>query len=73
MNVSIEKFHAQYKKQGVLCISICLGAVETGHFKNTTPEQMAKAEGIFQKFLAYSPQFKGPSIPEADIKEVISV
>lgn len=36
MNVAIGKFHAQYKKQGVLCMSICPGAVETGHFKNGT-------------------------------------
>lgn len=36
MNVAIGKFHAQYKKQGVLCMSICPGAVETGHFNNST-------------------------------------
>ncbi|PTB37196.1 uncharacterized protein TrAFT101_010932 [Trichoderma asperellum] len=73
MNVAIGKFHAQYKKQGVLCMSICPGAVETGHFKNATPEQMVKAGGMFQKFLAYSPQFKGPATPEAAVKDVISV
>lgn len=28
---------------------------------------------MFQKFLAYSPQFKGPATPEAAVKDVISV
>jgi NAD(P)-dependent dehydrogenase (short-subunit alcohol dehydrogenase family) len=34
MNVAMGKFHAQYKKDGVLCMSICPGVVETGHFKD---------------------------------------
>lgn len=34
---------------------------------------MVKAGGMFQKFLAYSPQFKGPVTPEAAVKDVISV
>jgi NAD(P)-dependent dehydrogenase (short-subunit alcohol dehydrogenase family) len=34
MNSSIGMFHAQYKKQGALCMSICPGVVQTGHFKN---------------------------------------
>lgn len=34
---------------------------------------MAKAGGMFQKLLAYSPQFKGLASPEADVKDVISV
>lgn len=34
MNVAIGKFHAQYKKDGVLFISISPGVAETGHYKN---------------------------------------
>ncbi|KAM0481852.1 hypothetical protein ACHAPX_003181 [Trichoderma viride] len=56
MNSSIGMFHAQYKKQGALL----------------TPEQMAKAGGMFQNFLAYSPHFKGPATPEAAVKDIIS-
>ena len=34
MNVAVGKFHAQYKKEGVLFMSISPGVVETGHYKN---------------------------------------
>jgi NAD(P)-dependent dehydrogenase (short-subunit alcohol dehydrogenase family) len=34
MNVAVGKFHAQYKKEGVLFMSICPGVVDTGHYKN---------------------------------------
>lgn len=34
---------------------------------------MVKAGNMFQKFLAYSPQFKGLATPEAAVKDVISV
>ncbi|RDA83519.1 hypothetical protein CP532_4156 [Ophiocordyceps camponoti-leonardi (nom. inval.)] len=34
MNVAVAKFSAQYKKQGVLFMSICPGMVETGHHKD---------------------------------------
>lgn len=34
---------------------------------------MVKARGMFQKFLAYSPQFEGPATSEAAVKDVISL
>lgn len=34
MNVAVGKFHAQYKKEGVLFMSISPGVVDTGHYKN---------------------------------------
>jgi short chain dehydrogenase len=34
MNMVTAKFSAQYKKDGVLFLSICPGMVEVGHFKN---------------------------------------
>jgi NAD(P)-dependent dehydrogenase (short-subunit alcohol dehydrogenase family) len=34
MNVIVAKFNAQYKKDGVLFVSISPGAVEVGHFVN---------------------------------------
>jgi NAD(P)-dependent dehydrogenase (short-subunit alcohol dehydrogenase family) len=36
MNVIVAKFNAQYKKDGVLFVSISPGAVEVGHFVNCT-------------------------------------
>lgn len=47
MNVAIGKFHTQYKKQGVLCMSICPGAVETGHFKNGTSFVFSSSFHVF--------------------------
>ncbi|RFU76459.1 hypothetical protein TARUN_5815 [Trichoderma arundinaceum] len=73
MNVAVAKFHAQYKKDGVLFMSICPGMVDTGHQKDATPEQQESLGAMFQKFITYNPQFKGPATPEAAIKDVISV
>lgn len=36
MNVIVAKFNAQYKKDGVLFVSISPGVVEVGHFVNGT-------------------------------------
>ncbi|RCI12732.1 hypothetical protein L249_1065 [Ophiocordyceps polyrhachis-furcata BCC 54312] len=73
MNVAVAKFSAQYKRQGVLFMSICPGMVETGHHKDATPEQMKSLGGLVQKFMQYAPHFTGPATPEAAIKDVISV
>lgn len=37
MNMVTAKFSAQYKKDGVLFLSICPGMVEVGHFDNSKP------------------------------------
>lgn len=36
LNVIVAKFNAQYKKDGVLFVSISPGAIEVGHFANGT-------------------------------------
>jgi NAD(P)-dependent dehydrogenase (short-subunit alcohol dehydrogenase family) len=36
MNMVTAKFNAQYKKDGVLFLSICPGMVDVGHFKDRT-------------------------------------
>ena len=36
MNVIVAKFNAQYKKDGVLFVSISPGVVEVGHYANGT-------------------------------------
>ncbi|KAK2603627.1 hypothetical protein QQS21_004208 [Conoideocrella luteorostrata] len=73
MNVAVGKFSAQYKKHGVLFISISPGLVETGQHSNATPAQVQTLRGMFQKFAAYSPQFTGPAEPRDAVKDVISV
>ncbi|KAK4221861.1 NAD(P)-binding protein [Podospora fimiseda] len=67
MNMLVAKYSAQYKKDGVLFLSICPGMVETSHYKNPTEEQKAQLGGLMQKFQQYAPRFSGPSTPEKSI------
>jgi NAD(P)-dependent dehydrogenase (short-subunit alcohol dehydrogenase family) len=34
LNMAIAKFHAEYEKDGVLCMAICPGTVNTGQYDN---------------------------------------
>lgn len=54
MNVVTTKFNAQYKKDGVLFLSVCPGLVETGHFIKLTPEQKARLDAMLAKFGSWS-------------------
>ncbi|KAI5854503.1 hypothetical protein GGS23DRAFT_474836 [Durotheca rogersii] len=73
MNVVTAKFSAQYKKDGVLFLSVCPGMVEVGHYSNLTPHQ-AKALGeVGSKFKEYAPDFAGPSTPEQAVRDVRKV
>ncbi|KAL2760350.1 hypothetical protein ACRALDRAFT_1067078 [Sodiomyces alcalophilus JCM 7366] len=73
MNMITAKFSAQYKKDGVLFLSICPGMVEVGHYKDATPEQLQGVSGLMGKFLEYAPHFKGPDTPEQSAQSVKSV
>ncbi|KAI6086393.1 putative short chain dehydrogenase [Hypoxylon rubiginosum] len=73
MNMVTAKFSAEYKKQGVLFLSICPGMVDVGHYKNSTPEQLQSLGGGLVKFADYAPNFKGPDTPEASTQAVKSV
>jgi len=59
MNVIVAKFNAQYKKDGVLFVSISPGVVEVGHFAKATPDQIESLMGFVGKLSAYAPHFKG--------------
>ncbi|XXG99622.1 hypothetical protein Hte_005963 [Hypoxylon texense] len=72
-NMAVAKFSAEYKKDGVLFLSICPGMVEVGHYKNSTPEQLQALGGGLAKFAEYAPNFKGPDTPEASTQAVRSV
>jgi len=61
MNVIVAKFNAQYKKDGVLFVSISPGVVEVGHFAKATPDQIEGLMGFVGKLSAYAPHFKGPT------------
>ncbi|KAI0410822.1 NAD(P)-binding protein [Xylaria grammica] len=73
LNVATAKFSAQYKRDGVLFLSVCPGLVDTGHFVEPTPEQRSRLEGMLAKFGEYAPGFKGPITPAESVKAVLSV
>ncbi|KAF2119051.1 hypothetical protein BDV96DRAFT_568960 [Lophiotrema nucula] len=72
-NMITAKFSAQYKKDGVLFLSICPGMVEVGHFNQMSPEQAEKLPEMIAKFQRYNPHFKGPITPPESIKAVLSL
>ncbi|KAL4901756.1 hypothetical protein BDW74DRAFT_181470 [Aspergillus multicolor] len=61
LNVIVGKFSAQYRKEGVLFVSLSPGVVEAGHFDHVTPEQAEGLKGFMGKVVAYAPHFKGPT------------
>ncbi|KAF2258793.1 putative short chain dehydrogenase [Lojkania enalia] len=73
MNMITSKFHAQYKKDGILFMGICPGMVDVGHFTSATPEQMEGLQGMLKRFSVYAPNFKGPDTPYDSIKAVMKV
>ncbi|KAF2677701.1 NAD(P)-binding protein [Lentithecium fluviatile CBS 122367] len=73
LNMVNVKFGAQYKKDGVLFISMCPGIVDTGYADNITPEQGAKLQEVIGKFQAYSPAFKGAYEPVESVKMMLGV
>ncbi|RYP70038.1 hypothetical protein DL771_005729 [Monosporascus sp. 5C6A] len=75
LNVITAKYSAQYKKQGVLFISMSPGVVDTGNFnpESLSPEQMEGLQGMFAGFQKYAPHFKGPVPREQAVQDVIKV
>ncbi|RYC64346.1 hypothetical protein CHU98_g1874 [Xylaria longipes] len=68
LNMVVAKFSAQYKKEGVLFLSVCPGSVD-----NVTPEQLQTIKGMMGKFMTYAPHFKGPVKPPGAISDVVNV
>ncbi|KAJ4311246.1 hypothetical protein N0V94_008037 [Neodidymelliopsis sp. IMI 364377] len=58
MNVIVAKFSVQYKKDGVLFMSLSPGVVEVGHFAN---EQTQSLMAFVGQVKAYAPHFDGPT------------
>ncbi|GAW17413.1 hypothetical protein ANO14919_068700 [Xylariales sp. No.14919] len=73
MNLLVAKFNVQYKKDGVLFISISPGVVEVGHYDNCTPEQMQGLMGFIGKLKIYAPDFKGPISTVESVQHIRSV
>ncbi|KAK8075821.1 hypothetical protein PG997_010484 [Apiospora hydei] len=73
MNMATAKFNAQYKKDGVLFLSISPGVVDVGKYTELTPHQTASMGGMMQKFAEYAPHFTGPMTPAESARAVRSV
>ncbi|KAF4459655.1 protoporphyrinogen oxidase [Fusarium albosuccineum] len=73
VNVAVAKFDAEYRKDGVLFMSISPGVVDTGHYDNATEEQAKKAAEMGAQFQAYAPNFKGPISPKESATAILSV
>ncbi|RKL38462.1 hypothetical protein BFJ72_g7273 [Fusarium proliferatum] len=73
MNMAVAKFNAQYKKEGVLFMSVCPGMVDVGQFNHATPQQMEAMGGMMAKFKEYAPHFTGPATAEAAVKDMRAV
>ncbi|PLN76086.1 putative short chain dehydrogenase [Aspergillus taichungensis] len=72
LNVIVAKFNAQYKKDGVLFLSISPGLVDVGRFENTTPEEAQGLASLMGNLVAYAPHFKGPITPEESVRHIRS-
>ncbi|KAK7181593.1 hypothetical protein DPSP01_011403 [Paraphaeosphaeria sporulosa] len=72
LNMVNIKFGAQYKKDGVLFISMCPGIVDTGYANNINPQEAAKFQEFVGKMQVYSPAFKGAYEPVESVKMMLS-
>ncbi|EXJ84272.1 hypothetical protein A1O3_04939 [Capronia epimyces CBS 606.96] len=72
MNVVVAKFNAQYKKDGVLFVSLSPGVVDVGHFADATPEQIQGLMKFMGKLATYAPHFKGPTPVDEAIRTIRS-
>ncbi|KAF1979173.1 NAD(P)-binding protein [Bimuria novae-zelandiae CBS 107.79] len=74
LNMVNVKYGVQYKKDGVLFLSICPGFVLTDTYNNLLPEQKEKAAPIIAKFYAYAPNFAGKTYtPVESVQKMLSV
>lgn len=70
LNIIVAKFSAQYKKDGVLFLSISPGVVEVGRNANATPEEIQGLMEFAGKLVTFAPHFKGPITPEESVRHV---
>ena len=59
------KYHATLgESEGILCLSLSPGLVDTSEGKQPPPELMEKIGRMVGKFAKYAPDFKGPITPD---------
>nr|QJQ82475.1 PesJ [Pestalotiopsis humus] len=70
LNMVVAKFNAQYKKEGILFLSISPGVVEVGQYANITPEQGQSLMKFMGTVATVAPDFKGPAAPADAVRQV---
>ncbi|KAH8887294.1 NAD(P)-binding protein [Thozetella sp. PMI_491] len=73
LNMAIAKFSAQYRKDGVLFMSIAPGLVATRDYSNVPKEMEQPLQALMQKFWAYAPHFAGQASPEESVSNMLEV
>ncbi|KAL1891835.1 hypothetical protein Sste5346_007379 [Sporothrix stenoceras] len=73
LNMAIAKFSAVYREEGVLCMAICPGAVDSGSLNIETEEEGQLAMKMFGKFKQYAPTFESPMSPDTSAKAVLKL
>ncbi|KAI1387865.1 uncharacterized protein F4822DRAFT_294412 [Hypoxylon trugodes] len=75
MNIINAKYNTQYKKQGVLFLSISPGVVDTGNFDPSalTQKQLEALQVMMAGFQSYAPHFKGGLSPDVAAQNVLRV
>ncbi|KAI0173864.1 putative short chain dehydrogenase [Pestalotiopsis sp. NC0098] len=72
LNLIVGKFHAQYKKEGILFVSISPGVVDVGRNGDLTPEELQQWQTFGAQVMAYAPDWKGPITPEESVRDIQS-
>jgi NAD(P)-dependent dehydrogenase (short-subunit alcohol dehydrogenase family) len=73
-NAAVAKFDAQYRKEGILFLSISPGLVDTdANATPASPEELKAQESMVRAFVEYAPDFKGPISVDESNKAVLSV
>ncbi|KAH7034524.1 putative carbonyl reductase [Microdochium trichocladiopsis] len=73
LNMAVAKFSAVYRREGVLVMAICPGAVATGGLQIETEEDGKLAMEMFARFKEYSPTFQGPEPVEDSARSVLAL
>ncbi|KAL2822393.1 NAD(P)-binding protein [Aspergillus granulosus] len=72
-NAAVAKFSAQYRKDGILFLSLSPGLVDTGNNDNPTPEQLEGFTKMAQQFATYAPSWTGPITPKESVEHLLDV
>jgi NAD(P)-dependent dehydrogenase (short-subunit alcohol dehydrogenase family) len=57
MNMVNTKFQAEYKKEGIIFMSVSPGSVDTGHNDHLSPEDQQRAMVMAMQLRSYAPHF----------------